>query len=84
MKYGVLVNKGTKNLGDDIQSYAESLFYPHVDYMVDRETIDKFKPDKEEPVGVIMGAWYMWNKWNWPPSKYIVPATELLLKSSRN
>lgn len=73
MKYGVLVNRGTQNLGDDIQSYAETLFYPHVDYMVDRETIDKFKPDKEEPVGVIMGAWYMWNKWNWPPSKYIVP-----------
>lgn len=73
MKYGVLVNKGNKNIGDDIQSYASSLFLPSIDYMVDRETIDTFISDNEEPVAVIMSAWWMHKKWNWPPSKYIYP-----------
>lgn len=73
MKYGVLVNKGNKNIGDDIQAYASSLFLPSVDYMVDRETIDTFVSDNEEPVAVIMSAWWMRKKWNWPPSKYIYP-----------
>lgn len=73
MKYGVLMHKTTKNLGDDIQSYASSLFYPHTDYVVDRENIDTFASKGNEPVGVIMSAWWMWQKWNWPPAECIVP-----------
>lgn len=73
MKYGILFNQGNVNVGDDIQAYATSNFLPHTDYFIDRERINEFVSDDDEPVGVIMNAWYMWAKWHWPPSKYIVP-----------
>lgn len=74
MKYGLLVNEGNTNLGDDIQSYAESQFLPSVDVIVDRENLDVFKyGDGSEPVALIMGAWFMWHKYNWPPVNQIVP-----------
>lgn len=73
MKYGVLFNQNNKNIGDDIQAFAISQFYPHLDYFIDREHIDEFQSEDGEPVAVLMNAWYMWAKWNWPPTKYIVP-----------
>ncbi|MCD8153178.1 MAG: polysaccharide pyruvyl transferase family protein [Clostridiales bacterium] len=73
MKYGILFNKNNMNIGDDIQAYATALFLPSFDYIIDREHIDEFVPENGEPVAVIMNAWYMWNKWNWPPSRYIYP-----------
>lgn len=73
MKYGVLCAKKTRNIGDDIQSYAQSLFLPTIDYIVEREEISDFKSKNNEPVAVIMNAWWMWRKWNWPPSKCIIP-----------
>ncbi len=73
MKYGVLWRKTTKNIGDDIQSYAASVWLPRVDYMVDIEDLDSFTAEDDEPVATIMSAWYMWHKWNWPPSKYVYP-----------
>ena len=68
MKYGVLWRKTTMNIGDDIQSYAQSVWLPQVDYMVDIEELDAFHSDNDEPVATIMSSWYMWQKWNWPPS----------------
>ena len=73
MKYGILWRKTTKNIGDDMQSYAASLFLPSVDYQVDIEALDQFVAEDDEPVATIMSAWYMWAKWNWPPSKYVYP-----------
>lgn len=74
MKYGLLVNRGALNLGDDIQSYAESLFLPKIDYMVDREHISDFKPrNKNEAVAVIMGAWWTRHKWHFPPPRNVIP-----------
>ena len=73
MKYGVLYRKTTKNIGDDMQSYAAEQWLPHTDYLVDIEAMDSFKADDDEPVATIMSAWYMWEKWNWPPSKYVYP-----------
>lgn len=73
MKYGVLWRKTTKNIGDDVQSYAQSLWLPSVDYMVDIEDLEAFESENHEPVATIMSAWYMWKKWNWPPSKDIYP-----------
>lgn len=73
MKYGILWRKTTKNIGDDIQSYAASVWLPSVDYQVDIEALDKFVAEDDEPVTTIMSAWYMWQKWNWPPSKYVYP-----------
>ena len=73
MKYGVLFNKSNVNLGDDIQAYATARFYPSLDYFVDREHIHEFQSENNEPVAVIMNAWYMWEKWHWPPARCIVP-----------
>lgn len=73
MKYGILYNRKNLNIGDDIQAYATAQFLPSVDYLIDREDMTDFRSDNGEPVAVIMNAWYMWNKWNWPPSKYIYP-----------
>ncbi len=73
MKYGVLWRKTTMNIGDDMQSYAESLWYPQVDYMIDIEALDSFRSADDEPVACIMSAWYLWHKWNWPPAKCIYP-----------
>lgn len=73
MKFGVLYHRDNMNIGDDIQAYAISCHLPSIDYYVDREHIHEFKTDENEPVAVIMSGWYMWRKWNWPPSRYIVP-----------
>lgn len=73
MKYGLLMHKPTTNWGDDIQSYAIRQFLPHVDYIINREEINSFESDDKEPVAIVMAAWWMWYKWNWPPSKYVLP-----------
>ena len=76
IKYGLLVNENNENIGDDIQSYAEAQFLPRVDVICDRENLDTFKyGNGKDPVALIMGAWFMWHKYNWPPSKQIVPLT---------
>lgn len=68
-----MLYKNTDNIGDDIQSYAAYRFLPRVDYVIDREELDKFVPEKKEKVKVIMNAWYMYNKYNFPYSPYIEP-----------
>ncbi len=73
MKFGVMMHKNTQNIGDDIQTYAAARLLPEVSYFLDRENLDSFKTDDGKPAAVIMSAWYMWHKWNWPPSEYILP-----------
>lgn len=73
MKFGLLTHKNCLNIGDDIQSFAIENLLPQIDYFVDREDLPNFRPENDEPVAVLMCAWYMWKKWNWPPCKYIVP-----------
>lgn len=73
MKYGVLYNKANVNVGDDIQAFATARFLPRIDYFIDRERMDQFYTENKEPVAMIMNAWYMWAKWHWPPTEYIVP-----------
>lgn len=73
MKYGVLIHETTTNVGDDFQSYAAARLLPHVDYLINRETIDEFESENGEPVACIMNAWWMWNKWHFPPSPCIYP-----------
>ncbi len=73
MKYGIIYRRTTKNIGDDVQSYAQLQWLPSLDYLVDIEELDAFKSDNDEPVATIMSSWYMWQKWNWPPSKDIYP-----------
>lgn len=73
MKYGLLYYKDTDNIGDDIQSYAASRFLPRIDYMIDRENIESFAPEKKEYVYTIMNAWYIHDKYNFNFSPYIYP-----------
>lgn len=73
MKYGVFYFKDTRNLGDDIQTYAAYRFLPRVDYFLEREELDSFVPHKKEYVAVIMSGWFLHEKYNFPPSPYIYP-----------
>lgn len=73
MKFGLIVEKETRNIGDDIQAYANKRFLPTVDYYIDRDHIDEFVPDKEEKVAMIMNGWFLQYTLNWPPSPYIKP-----------
>lgn len=73
MKYGVIVYKESNNIGDDIQSYAAAQLLPQVDYYIEREHLDIFRPIEEEPVNVIMNGWFMYNKLGWPISSCINP-----------
>lgn len=73
MKYGLIIHKDTRNIGDDMQSYAASQFLPRIDYCLTRDDMMDFKSDEGEPVAAIANAWYMWQKWNWPPAKCIIP-----------
>lgn len=72
MKYGVVVYVKTDNIGDDIQSYAAKQFLPTVDYVIDREALDTFD-SHGEVVKAIMNGWYMYSKFNWPPTSSIDP-----------
>lgn len=73
MKFGLLIEKETRNIGDDIQSYATKRFLPRVDYFVDRNHIDEFVPETEEKVATILNGWFLQYTLNWPPSPYIKP-----------
>lgn len=73
MKFGVIIHTTTMNIGDDIQTYAAAKLLPRVDYFVNRETISEFESENNEPVAVVMNAWWMWKKWNWPPADCIIP-----------
>ncbi len=75
MKYGLLMYKNTDNIGDDIQSYAAKRFLPRIDAVIDRESMDSFRLEsgQTEPISVIMNAWFMHKKYNWPPAGQINP-----------
>ena len=62
MKYGLILNLATDNIGDDIQSCAAAQFLPSVDCVIDREALDRFDNGGEQ-VKAIMNGWYMYNKY---------------------
>ena len=72
-KYGVILYKDSVNLGDDIQTYAAYRFLPKVDYVIDREKISYFVPEKTEKVKVIMNGWFNYDKTQFLLSPYIDP-----------
>lgn len=73
MKYGLMYYKATDNIGDDIQTYSAIKYLPNIDYLIDRESLSCFVPNKKEYVAMIMNGWYIHNKIAWPPSPYIYP-----------
>ena len=56
MRYGLVVYQDSANLGDDIQSYAAIRFLPRVDEYIEREELDAFYPEQEQPIAVIMNG----------------------------
>ena len=48
MKYGIIVNINTDNIGDDVQSYAAEKLLPHLDAIVSRENMDEFYPPPQK------------------------------------
>ncbi len=73
MKFGLMVEQDTRNIGDDIQAYVTKRFLPRVDYYIDRNHIDEFVPEKEEKVATIINGWFLQYTLNWPLSPYIKP-----------
>lgn len=73
MKFGLLIEKETRNIGDDIQSYVTQRFLPRVDYFIDRNHMDEFVPNKEEKVATIINGWFLQYTLNWPFSPYVKP-----------
>ncbi|MCI9418311.1 MAG: polysaccharide pyruvyl transferase family protein [Eubacterium sp.] len=73
MKYALIYYKNTYNIGDDILTYAEKRFLPRVDYRIDREEMDLFVPNEDEPTAAILNGWYLHHGYTFPPSPYILP-----------
>ncbi len=71
MKYGLIAHFKTRNIGDDIQSYAMEKFLPHTDYLIDREHLDSFYTETGEKVAALLGGWYLHKPLNWPPSPFL-------------
>lgn len=74
MKYGVYYFKNTHNIGDDIWAYAQSLFYPHIDYLIDNTSVYKFRSENDEDVATIIGAFVEPRNYEWcffPPGNII-------------
>lgn len=77
MKYGLLVGKtlsngsdsGVKNIGDYIQNLAALQYLPKVDEYIDR---DGDNPGNE-PLKIIMNAWYTWNPDKFPLDERYIP-----------
>ena len=70
--YGLL-GYNSINIGDEIQSVAQSRFLPQIDEVVYREQIKNFVPKLGKKTKCIMNAWWMWRPKNFPPSKWIEP-----------
>ena len=73
MKYGVIFFNKTANIGDDIQTYAALKLLPRVDYIIEREALSSFCPNKNELVTTIMNGWYIHDSTALPPSPFINP-----------
>jgi hypothetical protein len=73
MDIGLLHNKRTTNIGDDIQTYALENLLPRVDRMVDRENMNTDECFDHQPTATPMAAWFMGKKWQWPPADCLRP-----------
>ena len=73
MKYGIIMFEKTENLGDDIQTYAAYKYLPKIDYIIEREKLNQFVPEKDEMVSVIMNGWFFHSQYSLVPSPFINP-----------
>lgn len=70
-KLAVVYYKDSKNIGDDIQTYAAARLLPKVDCYLDRESLHR--PPTDEPIKLVCNGWFMKNPENWPPAPNIEP-----------
>ena len=74
MKKGLLIypsnEEGIFNIGDYIQSIATRQFLGSVDEYINREELNRERPDE---VALIANGWYMHHPENWPPNNKIKP-----------
>jgi hypothetical protein len=63
------------NLCDEIQSLAARRFLPRVDYILDREKLDRGppRPARRRPVRLIMNGWFAHDPGSWPPHPAVRP-----------
>ena len=64
-KYALL-SYTTKNIGDEIQSLAAKRFLPRVDYYINRDYLNDFKPEPNDKIKIIMNGWYSHRPENFP------------------
>ena len=74
MKYALVVNKqsetGRVNIGDYIQCLAAAQYLPHIDFIVDRENLNRMD---YESAKIIMNGWFTYHPENWPPNAKLIP-----------
>jgi len=71
MKTGVVYFQGSRNKGDDLQTYAASLLVNDPIYC-ERERLDEVQED----VKLLCNGWFMQDATHWPPSKSVTPKFE--------
>jgi hypothetical protein len=73
--FGLLGYTNSGNLGDEIQSLAARRFLPRVDYILDREKLDRGpqRPARRRPIKLIMNGWFAHDPGRWPPHPAVRP-----------
>ena len=71
MKNGIVYFQGSRNIGDDIQTYAASLLVDNPIYC-ERERLDEV----QDNVKLLCNGWFMQDATHWPPSPSITPQFE--------
>jgi hypothetical protein len=83
-RFGLLAYRGTRNLGDEIQSIAARHFLPWVDELVYRD-VNTAPMHASRPLDLILNGWYTHRPDLWPPSPSIRPLiTSFHLSSARD
>ncbi len=71
MKNGIVYFQGSRNKGDDLQTYAASLLVDNPIYC-EREALDQISED----VNLLCNGWFMQDATHWPPSATVTPQFE--------
>ena len=73
MKYGIIYNSQIKDLGEDILTYSVMKQMPKIDYIIEKNNLNTFVPEKEELVNTIIYGNFASNSLALPPSPFINP-----------
>jgi hypothetical protein len=68
MRHGIVYFPNSRNIGDDIQSYAASLLTEDAVFC-DREYLNNI----DKPTKLLCNGWFMQNGANWPPNRKVNP-----------